>query len=205
MALDTYSGLKSTIEVWAMRQDDPDFVPFIPTMVQLCESRLNRKLRLREQETTALLTIIDGDGTLPADFLELRELNSTSSGYRILENASPGFGGVRYANSGAGTSNFYSISGNVLTSYPGSPGALSLTYYAKIPALTDAAPTNWLLTKAPELYLYGSLLEGAPVMQDDARIQTWATLFEKALNDLIAQDTRSKYSKAAIRVRGLTP
>jgi hypothetical protein len=64
--------------------------------------------------------------------------------------------------------------------------------------------TNWLLTSSPDIYLYGALLQAAPYLQDDARIQTWATLYERALNDLRTADDRGASSGGVLLTRAKT-
>jgi hypothetical protein len=79
-----------------------------------------------------------------------------------------------------------------------------LTYYAKLSKLSNSNTTNWLLTSNPDIYLYGALLQAAPYLQDDARIQTWATLYERALNDSQTADDRSASSGGALLTRAKT-
>jgi hypothetical protein len=79
-----------------------------------------------------------------------------------------------------------------------------LTYYAKLTKLSSSVATNWLLTANPDIYLYGALLQAAPYLQDDARIQTWATLYERALNDSQTADDRGASSGGALLTRAKT-
>jgi hypothetical protein len=76
-----------------------------------------------------------------------------------------------------------------------------LTYYAKIPALSDAATTNWLLGVAPDVYLYGSLMEAAPYLDDDARVQTWGGLLEQAMSAIEIESDRARIGSSSIRMR----
>ena len=43
-----------------------------------------------------------------------------------------------------------------------------------------AVGAGWLLLDAPDVYLYGTLIQSAPYLQDDARTQTWAALYAAA-------------------------
>jgi hypothetical protein len=70
--------------------------------------------------------------------------------------------------------------------------------------LSTSNTTNWLLTSNPDIYLYGALLQAAPYLQDDARIQTWATLYERALNDSQTADDRGASSGGALLTRAKT-
>ena len=67
---------------------------------------------------------------------------------------------------------------------------LALTYYASIPALADD-DTNWLLDKAPDLYLYASLLEAAPYLKNDQRIPVWMNAAAQAADGLRMDSERA--------------
>lgn len=64
---------------------------------------------------------------------------------------------------------------------------ITLAYVARIPALSDANPTNWVLQQAPQMYLYASLLEAEPFLANDARAALWGTAYQVALDGLRAQ------------------
>jgi len=87
---------------------------------------------------------------------------------------------------------------------PDSNYATELTYYAKISKLSASVATNFILESSPDAYLYGSLLQAAPYLQDDNRIQVWASLYERALNDLQVADDRGATSGGALLTRAKT-
>lgn len=74
---------------------------------------------------------------------------------------------------------------------PGSSVTLTCTYFARIPALSAIQGTNWLLTKAPDLYLYASLSQAAPYLNNDERIPTWMQLAQKAQDEVITDSERA--------------
>jgi hypothetical protein len=202
MALDTYANLQTAIISYAFRTGDSEFTAAVPDFITLTESRLNRELRTGDMEDEATITLTDGAGTLPADFLQVRRL---MSGNTSVQAASPNFAEATYAYANSGVPEVYTIIGATLKTYPPGSADLTLNYYAKIPALSGSNTTNWLLAKAPELYLYGALVEAAPFMMDDARTQVWGTLFQKALADLKRADKGARYSRATACVSGPTP
>ena len=81
---------------------------------------------------------------------------------------------------------------------------LELLYYAQVPDLASNA-TNWLLSTAPDIYLYGSLLHSAPYLQDDNRVAVWAQLYSAAVTRLNESSVSAKYSGSSLKskVRGL--
>lgn len=204
MALDTYAGLKTAIAAWAIRTGDVQFEAQVPDFITLAEKRFNRTLRVGGMEKVATLTP-DGTGAviLPADYLEYRSVSPGVAGYGEMEMVDPGaeIGGYE----GGGVGQRFSISGNVLQTYPSANGGITISYFAKVPALSDAAPTNWLLDKAPDLYLYGSLLEAAPYMEEDNRAQLWKTYYDTAMMDLKSDDVSARYASGRARVRGWRP
>jgi hypothetical protein len=79
-----------------------------------------------------------------------------------------------------------------------------LTYYAKLAKLSNAVTSNWLLASSPDVYLYGSLLQAAPYLQDDARITVWSSLYQAGLDQLQIADDRGSTSGGAIMARART-
>ena len=204
MALNTYSALKTSIATWAMRTGDPDYEAAIPDFIIGAEQRFNENLRVAEMEQTASLTLSSGASSLPADFLEARRATSGSPAVD-LSIVAPDFATETYPTNYGGRSRHYTIIGTSLQTYPSGTGPVSLSYYAKIPALSDSNPSNWLLARAPMLYLYGALIEGAPFMLEDPRLATWTTMFQRGLTDFQNADKSKRWAGARARVSGPTP
>jgi hypothetical protein len=206
MALDTFDGLKSAITKWAMRDGDSGFVASLPDFIALCESRLNRILRTREMEAAVTLTPnVDGEVALPADYIAFRDVTLVGvAPQRSLQAVSPDYSVNAFPFDGA-IPQFFSITGQTLRTHPKGSGDVRVRYWQKLPALSDATPTNWLLAKAPDAYLYGSLLEVAPFMMDDARVAVWGQYFDKAVEGLVNEDHQARYMRGQVRVEGSTP
>lgn len=65
---------------------------------------------------------------------------------------------------------------------PDSDYTLTLRYYAKPTLLrNDADGANWLTLHAPDLCLYGALLEAEPFLKNDGRIAVWRDFYTDAL------------------------
>ncbi|HUU42163.1 MAG TPA: hypothetical protein VMX57_00200 [Planctomycetota bacterium] len=69
---------------------------------------------------------------------------------------------------------------------------LNLDYRVKDPdgattavtALSDANTTNWLLTLAPDIYLYATLVEAGPYLVEDTRVPAWEAALQQRLEQL---------------------
>jgi hypothetical protein len=73
------------------------------------------------------------------------------------------------------------------------PGVINIDYLSGIPPLGTAAPTNWLLTKYPSAYLWGTLSFAAPYIGDDPRLQVWLGAREAAIERIRLADRRAKF------------
>lgn len=208
MAITTYATLQTAIANWLHRDDLTDV---IPDFITGAEALINYggvnlpSLRTGDMETSATVTITNGAGTLPADFLEARRVIALTSPNTVLEAVSPEFGTYEFAGAGAGWARAYSISGTTLTTYPSSSSNVSVLYYAKVPALSVSNTTNWLLTKSPMVYLYGSLVQSAPFVGDDARAQVWGELYRNAVAGLRTSDIAGRFGRVGMRTRSPTP
>jgi hypothetical protein len=198
MGLANYTDLKASIASWLMRDD---LTAQIPDFIALCESRNNKRIRTREMEAVATLTSATNVFTLPTDYIEAVRVLSNVNPIRALQpitlDLAAKFPTASYPY-------WYTIKGNTLTTNPSNTTSITLDYFQTIPALSSSA-TNWLLTKAPDVYLWGSLLQSAPFLEDDNRIVTWGNLYEAAVTELMKADQRAVYGKTIARIRGFTP
>lgn len=193
----TYSELTTAIAAWLNRND---LTSQIPTFVQLAHTRLNRDLRLARMETRASATITAGDSILPLplDFLEMRSVRLVTDPPIVLRTANPSEIETLCAESGRPTA--YAVIGRALKLAPTPDAAIgvALTYYAAVPALSSDNTGNWLLNDAPDLYLYAALAESAPYLHEDSRVQTWAALYDRALDSLRAADLKARWGGSAL-------
>ena len=78
---------------------------------------------------------------------------------------------------------------------------MEMLFYGKVPSLGSTRPTNWILLNAPDIYLYGSLLEAEAFLQNDPRIQLWKQGFDQAVADLQLQDEKDRHSASSLMIR----
>lgn len=61
-------------------------------------------------------------------------------------------------------------------------------YWQTPPLLDNSNQTNWLTAFAPDLLLYAALLEAAPFLKNDDRIQTWQSFYDRAAQATSGED-----------------
>jgi hypothetical protein len=195
MALTTYSELKTSIANYLNRSD---LTSVIPDFITLAESKFNRVLRLRKMQkrVSATTTANDPFVDVPNDFLESVQFFVDSNPNSILDYVNPTEIEADNIIESSGKPKQYTIIGNEfqLNPIPDSTYTLKLTYFAKIPSLSDSNTTNYLITNYPQLYLYGSLLEAQPYIVNDERIQVWMGLYNEAVQLINRDDEQGRYS-----------
>ena len=202
MAISNYSELKSAIADWLDRTDLTDS---IPDFITLAEARHKRDFKLRRMETRVTAnTIADTEYyTLPLQYVAMRNIQLNTNPKTSLEYLTPEQMDRIYAGSNKGKPRAYSIIGNdiQLRPLPDSVYEIEMLYYKYFTPLSDSAPTNDMLTYHPDAYLYGALVEAEPYLQNDKRIQTWASFYDRAKKDIIDSNERDRHSGVAPTTR----
>jgi hypothetical protein len=76
---------------------------------------------------------------------------------------------------------------------------LEVLYYELPVLLDDSTQTNWLTDYAPNLLLYGALLEATPFLKNDDRIATWQQYYQSAANALNTEDLKKILDRDSAR------
>lgn len=141
------------VEVRDELDDDGFAADKIYRAIARAEGVFNRELRCPRMETEYDMSVTQEATDLPSDFLQLRTVYSEGSPDNPLASLSPA--GLRQRYQGrAGTPSAYAIENRRIMVGPVGEATLTLVYYARIPALTESNPSNWLLDEHPDLYLH---------------------------------------------------
>ena len=201
MSITTYAELKSSIADWLLRDD---LTSVIPTFISLAEAKFNRRIRDYRMVKRATAEIDTAYFAIPSDWQENIRLQLNTSPITTLEYVTPDQAAEEKSlYNSSGRPAFFTMIGDEfqIVPAPDSTYDAELTYYSKIPALSDSNTSNWLISKAPDIYLYGALLEAAPYLDDDARVQVWSGLLEGSMEALQIESDRAKTGSSSIRMR----
>lgn len=196
MALANFTDLQSALLSWSERQD---LTSLTTDFITLADARIRTKLaeaeiRTREMETTADVTPSSGVCTLPTDFMAMIRVQARTSAPRRLEYKPQDWLDEAYPDSAEGNPSFYSIIGPSLRMYPLTTSDIRMTYWAYPAVLSAGNPTNWLITKYPNIYLYAGLLELEIYAMNDQGAQKWATAFDVAVTSLGASNKMDAFT-----------
>lgn len=224
------SQLTNAVMAWlhrlAFRSPVTDF-DAVSTFVMLAEQDINMRLRARCMITRVSHAVVEQYAPLPCDFLEAYDVrleNGPELTYqprgemanarwaRILNvPGDPAWSGysppsIPWNN---GQPSFYSIVGSEMELSPfpdaGNPAPqlpnLELAYYQRQTLNAGDDATTAVLTQYPAIYLYGALVQSAPFLRDDSRVQTWSGLYEAEINGANSESERARWQGTRLRAQ----
>lgn len=197
----TYSELQDEIINACMRQGDTEFASLVPSFITFAEGLiLNGNgdvdgLRVRDMEAATSLTTTSGLVDLPTDFLE--PIRVIGSGDIKLEAAGSDFLDRKHRPTGQGC--YYTVEGSKLRISPASSETVTLRYYASVPALSDAATTNWLLTKHPAIYHAASMFFAHQGQEDEGKAKFFFQTYQQLITGILNSEFRSNHINSVVR------
>lgn len=204
MAISTYTELKSAIGDFLNRQD---LDSVIPTFIALAEADINRSVRHWRMEERSSGQQSGGDQymQIPADWVETIRMHVVGNGTSPINLASIATIADKRARKEdeAGVPTLYAHVRGEFELYPTpvEDTDIELVYYKKLDALGDSQASNWLLSEAPDVYLYGSLVHSAPYLADDARLAVWAQMYSAAVQNLIDSGEKAQFSGSGLKLK----
>lgn len=202
MAITTYAELQSAVADFLNRDD---LTATIPTFITMAEAAFNRNLKHWKMEQRSTADLDDQYLTLPTDWLETIRINVLdSTPYALNITSRDQLEDMRYDGSNvSGKPTHYAHIAGEIEVYP-SPDAtysVELLYRQKIPALSVSNTSNWLLAEAPDLYLYGALLETAIYLRDDERLGSIGSLYQSKLDALNTISRQAVTSGSGLKMK----
>lgn len=207
----TFTSLQSDIRNYLERGGATDPIVFeqIPRLITLAERRISRELKIQGFQAVVTTIMQTGVAVYPKPD-RWRDTISVNIGtgvnnntytpvfpraYEYIRNywpnetttAQPQF----YADYNY---NFWIFGPTPDAAYP-----MEILYYELPPLLDNTNQTNWLSEYAPNLLLYGSLVEATPFVKDDQRVQLWQSYYDRALSALNGEDMQKILDRSAVR------
>ena len=199
MPFTTYAELQAAVADHLARDDLDDF---IPDFITLFECTASRRLRVRLDETSTTLTPTSGIATVPTDMLGFRRVTWTGSPRNDLVYVHPSYFEALYPNRDSGTPGNYTVEGTSLKVGPLSDTNLDVVYYARTAAVSGTL--NWLFTKHPDAYLFGTLVEAEAFNKNLEKATLWRARCDLVFDEILKADFNER-GQMTMRVHGQTP
>jgi hypothetical protein len=209
----TFTTLKQDVQRYLERgstlASDPIVFEQIPRLINLAERRIARELKVQGFINVVATTLAPGASVIPKpdrwrdtvsvfigkgvngdtrsplytrsyDYLRSYWPDATQTGEPIF------YADYDY--------NHWLVAPTADIEYP-----VEILYY-QLPALLDEdSQTNWLTENAPEVLLYGTLLEATPFLKNDERIPVWQNMYDRSAAMLNGEDLAKILDRSATR------
>jgi hypothetical protein len=200
MSIASHAELKQAV---ANQFVTSEVVAHLPAAIRLVEANVNRNVRVRPMMHRATASLTGRFIALPGDFLAAAGLQLNTAPFRRLDfRTAEALDALKPALASAGLPRWYTVVGGEIEVLPAPDAALEaeLTYYQKLPALSDANPSNWLLAAHPDVYFHGTLAIAGPYV-NDPRSTAWAAMYDAALEELSLEDDRARFPQGRVAIR----
>lgn len=189
----TYLELKANIQDYAKRGD---IASKIDTFIDLAETDIWEKLRVREMEARAIASTSTTSRflALPSGFLEMRRLNlEYSTRWVDLEYKVPE---ALYIIDQAGVPGYYTVGTQLeFNRISDTAYTVEMKYWKKLDPLS-AVSTNDILVNYPMIYLAGAMKHfGLWSVQDDVAAK-WDGVFDEEIARANRQSRKGRYGSA---------
>jgi len=204
MSVGTYSELVTALDGATGYLHRVDLTSLIPDFIKICESTMNRRLKLllQELETTLTATVSSRQMAVPTrfgtpiDLWQTTYLPRTKLEFLMAEHLPVG-------NSNA-PSDYWTVDGDYIKTE--NPADIAYTYMMRYWGSFDLATTttNTVLSNYPDIYIYGALSASVPYTQDFDKLPVWKGLFDAAIKEAIS-DTVATKGKQTLRTEFAHP
>jgi len=189
MAVPTnYTELKADVATWLARSD---LTSVIPNFITMGEAYLNRNLRLLQMENESSVALSSGAETasFPTGWIENLSLRYSDNSVRLEQISTAKMADRK--SSGTGQPRDFIVTSTYEFERPADQAyTLKARYFKKFDIGTDA--TNWLLTTAPDVYTFATMVEAGVYTRNPEMIAIWAPKREEGVKWLNSVDSRSR-------------
>jgi len=210
MTFDTLQqDVQRYLERGATAAADPLVFAQIPRLINLAERRIARELKIQGFIAVVTTNLVPGQSVYdkPDRWRDTISVNVGTGAAR--DQRTPVFArGYEFVRSywpseaETGTPEVYAdydYEHWLLAPTPDQAYPMEVLYYELPPLLDESQQSNWITEYAPQLLLYGTLLEATPFLKNDERIQTWQTMYDRSASMLNGEDLAKILDRAAQR------
>jgi len=197
MALASYSDLIAAIDTWSERAyEEAQKQEFIA----LFEADANLLLGSAfERKTSATIaTDATGAGTLPSGCVRIESLTRSVTGSLPLKQIDWASLIQRNPYTDADEPSAFALKGTAIKLDTPTEDNFDAVYWSRLTGLSDSNTVNWLLTEAPNVYLFGCRAAQLAFEEDEVRAATYAAKAQGILEAIVAESNVAEYGSAEI-------
>lgn len=156
---------------------------------------------------TDFLIVPPGGAPVPSNFIEQIRLYLDTENDKALDYYAPSVFWTRNAVNETSQPDIYTVEGDYIVMAPIPDGTYRgrLLYYRRFAALSGSSDTNWILSNARGLLLYGALIEAYNYLEDDGGTLKHAAMYDQLLSRLQVSDRMGRFPRGAQATRSQVP
>lgn len=204
MALGTYEELTAAISEWEERTFTSAKTD---EFIALAEAKANRKLHqdFRRRTSATINTDADGLGVLPTGFVGVSSVLRNLIGSVPLRQVSWDAMIERNPYRVGDNAGVYALNGTSIKVAPVTDDDFLVKFASTLTALSTASPVNWLLTLAPDYYLFGCQSAASAYLKDYNTAMMLQAQADDILAELVSQGNVAEYGNAEMTLAMVTP
>lgn len=194
MATD-FGALKTQVLNWMNRSD---LSSVVGDFINIANDRASRLLRVPTNEAFVTIALdVNDRAPVPADYVEGKTMTFYAGGRARTLDRKDYREVIERGSTENGLPEWFAreFSNFVFAPNPSGVTEVDLYYWACFPELVDDTDTNWLVTDAPEILLYGALSEGSLYLKKEEDAAIWQAKFNAAIEEVqVALADESEWS-----------
>lgn len=201
MSFADYTSLQASVISWL---HGGDATSIAPDLITLAEQDFNDELRVRQMESQTSISITAGYLPHPSDWLEWKMVEVVTNGgtHRVSPETEENASDNAYGVTSSEPYEFVVRGDRTYIRPPPDSSSYSYPtiYFAKIPALSASANSNWLLTRYPGAYLYGALYHAKAYLEES----TWSLFAaerQRQIDKISADSRRAFYGRQNLTMK----
>lgn len=207
----TFDSLKHDMQAYLERGTVVDSIVYaqLPSLINFAERRIARELKVQGFQRAVTTTLEAGMPVYPKpdrwrETISVNVQSAAGSAQRqpIFPRSYEYCRSYWPSEAETGQPLFYADYGYtnwLIVPTPSAALSMEVVYYELPPLLDETNQTNWLTEYAPQLLLYGALLEAAPFLKDDERIGVWQSMYDRAAQALKGEDLQKMTDRSSTR------
>lgn len=195
-----YTSLKAALESYLNRTDVTAYEDII---IQSAQRWIEKNIRCRQMETTLGTAISSGSMAVPANFIGLKSAYVVGTPTQVLQRRNVEQIYTQYpTRSSSGKPKFIAREGAnfIFGPYPDSNYSINGVYYAKFNPISTTT-TNALISDHPDIWLFASLCEAEPFLENDERVRLWKSKRDEIAQDINNEETDQNWSGSSLSIQ----
>ena len=194
--------LRRYLERGFTAETDPIVYEQLPRLINMAERRIARELKIQGFIQAVNTSLVAGVSVYQKPDRWRDTISMRANGVTLFTRAYEYVRSYWPDEAQTGTPAYYAdydYSHWLIAPTPAATAELEILYYEMPRLLDDENQTNWLTEYAPNLLLYGALLEATPFLKNDERIAVWQSSYDRAAQVLNGEDMQKIMDRSAAR------